>query len=236
MVDQELSDSRLLGGGTILVLVGDDIVAFRGPGNVLRSRSGASPFHGPSAQSSGGKCHHPEFHRINRGSGLGEMSRQISSSSDRRRRQIADLIVQMALKLKARDANFQVLSQSTTGRSGQQPQRPTARRSTLSEHEEGRSAGAKFEGDRLMVVKNDTTWGSTTATWGSSWPYARTTSWSSPIPGKTGSTCVRIPQDVVQKLRLAYAITTSQGSEFDTVICPWSRHGRMLQHNLFYTA
>ncbi|MFA6359063.1 MAG: ATP-binding domain-containing protein, partial [Candidatus Omnitrophota bacterium] len=51
---------------------------------------------------------------------------------------------------------------------------------------------------------------------------------------------VEIPRnDVVLKLRLAYAITVhkSQGSEFDTVILPMVRnHGRMLQRNLFYTA
>lgn len=46
-------------------------------------------------------------------------------------------------------------------------------------------------------------------------------------------------KDVLQKLRLAYAITVhkSQGSEFDTVILPIVRtQGRMLQRNLFYTA
>jgi exodeoxyribonuclease V alpha subunit len=157
---------------------------------------------------------------------------------------IADLIVKIATKLKARDANFQVLSPKYEGvvgvdnlnskiRDALNPDLGQPSCDMLSLHTR--------VGDRLMVIKNN----------------YRLNVYNGDIGklisiagdglrvrihgiGKSPDMEVTIPRDQApHMLKLAYAVTVHrcQGEEFETVVMPLVRaQGRMLQRNLFYTA
>lgn len=255
MVDQELF-FRLLSAlrpGTRLVLVGDDAqLPSVGPGNVLRELVDCPDVTNVRLTQIFRQSEKGEIvvnsHRINRGEApeltdpKGETEFKFVRMTDESR--IADTIVEMAVRLKARDANFQVLSPKYDGTVGVDNLNERLRdRLNPTGPKEWKRGDLYFRlGDRLMVIRND---------------YKR-----SVYNGDVGKLVaiykdslvvkihgageggldmeVEFPNDTAQeKLRLAYAITVhkSQGSEFDTILLPIvKQQGRMLQRNLLYTA
>ncbi len=257
MVDQELSYRLLdaLEPTTMLVMVGDDAqLPSVGPGNVLREliacdviptirlehvfrqaetsdivlaahkiRRGESPLGLPEKETP------TEFHFVG-------CSNEIT---------ICDLIVKMALKLKGRDANFQVLSPKYDGvvgvdnlnaclRDALNPDvgQPTCPLSP--------SLHVRI-GDRLMVVKNDYKLNIYNGDIGKLVEIHRDrVSVKIHGIGSHPDVVVEIPRAKAgTMLKLAYCLTVhkSQGEEFETVLLPLVRsQGRMLQRNLFYTA
>jgi exodeoxyribonuclease V alpha subunit len=254
MVDQELF-YRLLSAlrpGTRLVLVGDDAqLPSVGPGNVLRELVACPDV--PSVrlsqifrQSEQGEIV-GNSHRINRGEApelvdpKAETEFKFVRVSDEER--IVGFIVEMAAKLKSRNANFQVLSPKYDGTVGVNNLNERLRdRLNPAGPKEWKRGDQHFRlGDRLMVIRND---------------YKRSVyngdvgklidiGWDTLLVkihgvGEGADMEVEFTEQAAEdKLRLAYAITVhkSQGSEFDTIILPIVRdQGRMLQRNLLYTA
>lgn len=255
MVDQELFYRILdaLEEGTILVFVGDDAqLPSVGPGNVLRELIRCPEIPTVRLTQIFRQAEASDIilnsHRINRGEAIipggTESDFRFVSIGDEEK--IVDLAVKMAVKLKDRDANFQVLSPKYDGivgvnnlndklREALNPASPGKKELTI--------GTLKFrEGDRVMVVKNDYELAVYNGDMGklmsihSDHLVVRVHG-----AGEDGlDMLVEVPRkEVGQKLRLAYSITVHkcQGSEFDTVILPITRtQGRMLQRNLFYTA
>lgn len=255
MVDQELFYRILdaLEEGTILVLVGDDAqLPSVGPGNVLRELIRCPEIPTIRLTQIFRQAEESEIvlnsHRINRGDPIvyGDPDSDFRFVAIPDEEKIVELIVQMATKLKSRDANFQVLSPKYDGTVG-----VTNLNDKLRETLNPPSAGKKEltlgtlkfrEGDRLMVIKNDYELAVYNGDMGKLMAI-RSDHLVVKIhgAGEDGlDVLVEFPRkEVAQKLRLAYAITVhkSQGSEFDTVILPIVKaQGRMLQRNLFYTA
>lgn len=238
---------------TILVLVGDDAqLPSVGPGNVLRELANCSVLPTVRLTQIFRQAEQSSIvvnsHRINRGESIlaGGVDSDLRFVPIAEESQIADLVVQMAIKLKHRDANFQVLTPKYDGVVGVNALNDLLREALNPESsykKEWSSGSLKFrEGDRLMVIKNDYKLGVYNGDMGKLMSV-RTDHFLVRIHGigEGGlDVYVEFPKkDVLQKLRLAYAITVhkSQGSEFDTVILPIvSSQGRMLQRNLFYTA
>jgi len=255
MMDQELF-YRLLSSlrpETRLVLVGDDAqLPSVGPGNVLRELLDCEQV--PHVrlteifrQSVKGEIV-GNSHRINSGK-LPDLSTQAKESefrfvrlSDEER--IVDLIVEMAVKLKARNANFQVLSPKYDGTVGVNNLNERLRDALNPEGpmEWVRKAQRFRQGDRLMVVANDYELGVYNGDVGKLSHIGR----EDLIVRIHGVGENAMDTEVIfkhstaeDKLRLAYAITAhkSQGSEFDTIIMPIVKsQGWMLQRNLLYTA
>jgi exodeoxyribonuclease V alpha subunit len=255
MVDQELFFRTLdaLEEGTILVLVGDDAqLPSVGPGNVLRELVRCPSIPTVRLTQIFRQAQQSEIilnsHRINRGDSIvvGDDSSDFRFIPILEDTKILELVVKMAQKLKSRDENFQVLSPKHEGTVGVINLNDKLRE-VLNPPSTGKKEVAigtlRFrEGDRLMVIKNDYELGIYNGDMGKLITI-RSESFTVRIHGIGDGGIdvqVEIPRkEVVQKLRLAYAITVhkSQGSEFDTVILPMVRnHGRMLQRNLFYTA
>lgn len=255
MVDQELFYRLLdaLEDGTFLVLIGDDAqLPSVGPGNVLRELISCKDIPTVRLTQIFRQAQESDIimnsHRINNGEpivvgGVDSDFRFVPLVNELK---IVELITQMAVKLKERDANFQVLAPKYDGLVG-----VTNLNNRLREVLNPPSVGKKEleigelkfrEGDRVMVVKNDYHLGVYNGDMGKLMSLDKS--------------CVRVRihgigedgldvlkdiprKEVASKLRLAYAITIhkSQGSEFDTVITPMVRtQGRMLQRNLLYTA
>lgn len=255
MMDQELF-FRLLSSlrpETRLVLVGDDAqLPSVGPGNVLRELLDCEQV--PHVrlteifrQSVKGEIV-GNSHLINSGK-MPDLGTQPKESefrfvrlSDEER--IVDLIVEMAVKLKARNANFQVLSPKYDGTVGVNNLNERLRDALNPEGpKEERYGDQRFRtGDRLMVVANDYDLGVYNGDVGKL-AYIGREDLTVRIHG-VGENAM--DNEVVfknatarDKLRLAYAITAhkSQGSEFDTIIMPIVKsQGWMLQRNLLYTA
>ena len=255
MVDQTLFFRLLsaLDESTVLVLVGDAAqLPSVGPGSVLQELMSSTLPHIALTQifrqSEKGDIV-SNSHRINKGeTPILEDPRSDTEFKFLRmgdEDKIAEFIVEMSAKLKAKDANFQVLSPKYEGPVGVNNlndllrERLNPLRAGL---REWRSGPTLFrEGDRLMVVKND---------------------YQLQIYNGDVGKLLRVEDDHLKvriydaegredaiveiaegtagdKLRLAYAVTVhkSQGSEFDTIILPIVRsQGRMLQRNLLYTA
>jgi exodeoxyribonuclease V alpha subunit len=254
MVDQELFFRVVssLEEGTILVFVGDDAqLPSVGPGSVLRDLVRCPAIPTVRLTQIFRQAQKSEIvvnsHRINRGEGIltgsDDSDFRFLSLDDSR---IPDLIVKMAEKLKERDANFQVLSPKYDGIVGVTNLNERLRE-VLNPPESGKmelSFGKMTfrVGDRLMVIKNDYKLGIYNGDMGKlvdiRSDFLRVRVHGLGEDGLDAN--VEIPKsDVLQKLRLAYAITVHkcQGSEFETIILPMVReHGRMLQRNLFYTA
>jgi exodeoxyribonuclease V alpha subunit len=254
MVDQELFFRVVssLEEGTILVFVGDDAqLPSVGPGSVLRDLVRCPAIPTVRLTQIFRQAQKSEIvvnsHRINRGEGIltgkEDSDFRFVSLDDSR---IPDLIVKMASKLKDRDANFQVLSPKYDGIAGVTNLNERLRE-VLNPPGAGKTEVAfgkvSFRvGDRLMVIKNDYKLGVYNGDMGKlvdiRSDFLRVRVHGLGEDGLDAN--VEIPKsDVLQKLRLAYAITVHkcQGSEFDTIIIPMVReHGRMLQRNLFYTA
>lgn len=255
MVSMELFYRVLtsLDESTILVLVGDDAqLPSVGPGNVLRELANCPALPTVRLTQIFRQAEQSSIvvnsHRVNRGESIlaGGVDSDLRFVPIAEEPQIAELIVQMAVKLKHRDANFQVLTPKYDGVVGVNSLNDLLREALNPESsykKEWSSGSLRFrEGDRLMIIKNDYKLGVYNGDMGKL------------MAVKTDHFIVRIhgigeggldvyvefpKKDVLQKLRLAYAITVhkSQGSEFDTVILPVvSSQGRMLQRNLFYTA
>ena len=256
MMDQELL-YRLLSAlrpDTRLVLVGDDAqLPSVGPGNVLRELVECEEVPHVRLTEIFRQSSKSEIvinsHRIN----SGKMPELTSSREDSEFKfvrvydesRIAILIIQMASKLKARNANFQVLSPKYDGTVGvdnlNSLLRDALNPSGPDSQDWDKGPQSFRRGDRLMVTANDYKLNVYNGDVG-----------KLVVIGKEGL-IVRIhgvgkgldmdvpfPNDVAKtKLRLAYAITAhkSQGSEFDTIIMPIVKtQGRMLQRNLLYTA
>jgi len=254
MVDQELF-YRLLSAlrpETILVLVGDDAqLPSVGPGNVLRALVDSKVPHVRLTQifrqSEKGEIV-VNSHRIDRGempilAGVKEKSEfKFVRLTDEDR--IVDLIVNMAEKLKSRDANFQVLSPKYDGPVGVNNLNEMLRdRLNPPGQKEWKYGDVMFRtGDRLMVVQNDYQRGVYNGDMGKlvRIGHDELVVKIHGIGPADPDVRVYFPFDVAgTRLKLAYAISVhkSQGSEFETVILPVVRsQGRMLQRNLLYTA
>jgi exodeoxyribonuclease V alpha subunit len=145
---------------------------------------------------------------------------------------LVDLIVKMAVKLKARDANFQVLSPKYAGLVGVTNLNERLRDALNSNKDLPEWQAGKLRvrlGDRVMVTKND---------------YGLNV-----YNGDMGKLHEILKDALVVKIhgptrddnRLVTFTKTKamemlQGNEFDTIIMPIVRaHGRMRQRNLFYT-
>ncbi len=254
MVDQELFYRIVssLNPGTFLVFVGDDAqLPSVGPGNVLRELVHCDLVPTVRLTQIFRQSETSDIvlnsHRINRGEPIqtkgSESEFQFVPILDEEK--IRDLVVKMAVKLKSKDANFQILAPKYDGTVGVNALNE-ALREALNPPEPGKtefSAGTlKVRiGDRVMVIKNDYKLGIYNGDMGK---VVGLTSDALVVrihgAGEGGIDMnVDIPRkEAMSKLRLAYAITVhkSQGSEFDTVILPMVKsHGRMLQRNLFYT-
>jgi len=255
MVDQELFYRLLdaLDPGVMLVLVGDDAqLPSVGAGNVLRELISCKSL--PHVRLT--QIHRQaeaskivlSAHRVNRG----EMPILDMNPSDFQfvacdeEETIADLIVKMADKLKARDANFQVLSPKYAGVIGVDNLNDKLREMLNPADDRKKEWGSgSFHvrvGDRLMVTKNNYDLAIYNGDMGKLHDVKRDDLVIRIHGVGAGSvdTYVDIPKDKAPEiLRLAYAITVhkSQGSEYGTVILPILRsQGRMLQRELFYTA
>jgi exodeoxyribonuclease V alpha subunit len=256
MVDQELFFRLLdaLEPTTMLVLVGDDAqLPSVGPGNVLRELI-ASPSI-PTLRlahvfrQAEGSDIVLAAHRIRRGaSPLGLPPKEdsefrfIPCSNEET---IATLIVQMAGKLKARDANFQVMSPMYEGDVGVDSLNSKLRDAL--NPDVGQKACELFGGlnlrvgDRVMVIRNDyklNVYNGDIGKLVGIHPDHLTVRIHG--IGSHPDASVEFSMDAAPgMLRLAYAVTVhkSQGEEFETVLLPLVRsQSNMLQRNLFYTA
>jgi exodeoxyribonuclease V alpha subunit len=255
MVDMELFYRLLsaLSPDTIIVLVGDSAqLPSVGPGSVIREL-----MHCPALpriqltqifrQSAKGAIVQ-NSHLINQG----EMPLLVDPKtatefkflrcSDEEK--IVTFIVEMAARLKAKSANFQVLSPKYDGVVGVNNLNDLLRErlNPLTNQAEWKRGSLLFrEGDRLMVVKNDYMKNVYNGDVGK---FVRLTEDRLLVliygaDGREEGIVEFTEAEAEQKLRLAYAVTVhkSQGNEFDTVFLPIVKaQGRMLQRNLLYTA
>lgn len=159
----------------------------------------------------------------------------------------AEIITQIAQKLYAKKANFQILSPRHAGEAGVTSLNQRLRIalnpsiSGVTEHKLGGSVVR--EGDRVMIVKNDYSHGVYNGDVGK---ISRIDKKAKEIEIKifeglgVPPRLIRYPfKDAPNSLRLAYAQTVhkSQGQEYDVIVLPiLSSFGRQLQRNLFYTA
>lgn len=256
MVDQELFYRLLsaLSHDTIIVLVGDSAqLPSVGPGSVIRELMSCQAL--PSVkltqifrQSTKGAIVQ-NSHKINQG----EMpfledpktatEFKFVRCSDEEK--IVQFIVEMAARLKAKDANFQVLSPKYDGVVGVNNLNDLLRErlNPLTSQTEWKSGSLLFrEGDRLMVVKNDYEKGVYNGDVGKFLRLTQEDCLLVRIYGAEGceeGVVEFTESEALEKLRLAYAVTVhkSQGNEFDTILMPIVKtQGRMLQRNLLYTA
>lgn len=255
MVDMELMYrlTSALQPGTILVFVGDDAqLPSVGPGSVLRELVSCPALPRVRLTQIFRQSERSDIvlnsHRINRGEPLPLGDKQADSEFrflhmvDEHL--IVDLIVQMAVKLKGRNANFQVLAPKYDGVAGVNNLNDRLREA-LNPSEGQREVkwgdlSARI-GDRLMVVQNDYKKNVYNGDVGKLVGIERDELvlriHDAGIDGT--DMVVRFSKDDAAKLRLAYAVTVHkcQGLEFDTIILPIVRsHGWMLQRNLLYTA
>lgn len=256
MIDQELFFRVVdaLDPSTVLVLVGDEQqLPSVGPGSVLRELAACGTIPTVRLTQIFRQKDTSDIvlnsHRINRGEGIETTKGKDSefqfvriSDEDKMR----SLIVQMAQKLKDRDANFQVLTPKYDGAVGVTALNE-ALREALNPPDDMKPefVAGDFRvrvGDRLMVIQNDYERNVYNGDVGKLIGIDRDVL-TVKIHG-TGAggidSVVEFPRkDAFLKLKLAYAVTIHkcQGNEFDTVILPITRtQGRMLQRNLLYTA
>lgn len=256
MVDQELFYRLLdaLHPSTFVVIVGDDAqLPSVGPGNVLRELLACPRIpHVRLTQifrQSEESAIVVAAHKIHKGeSPLVEKAKpdsefQFVSLTDEER--LVSLIVQMCVKLKGRDANFQVLSPKYDGAVGVDRLNEAIREKlNPADGQREWKAGKQLfrEGDRVMVVKNEYKLNISNGDMGKLLEIHKDTLRVRihGIGPKAPDSYVDIPKNQASRLlRLAYTITVHrcQGSEFDTIILPMLKEqGRMLQRNLFYTA
>jgi len=256
MVDQELVYRILdsLDPATIVVLVGDDAqLPSVGPGNVLRELLSSTDV--PNVRltkifrQAGESMIVRNSHRINGGEDIEYTTDGnseflfIPMTSEE---QITESIVQLASKLKSRDANFQVLAPKYDGTVGVNNLNLCLREQLNPDHgQKWASFGDLLhvrEGDRVMIVKNNYEMN----VYNGDMAKLLTIEEKDLVLKVHGGglegldSIIRVPRsEAGVMLKLAYCITVhkSQGSEFDTVILPITQsQGRMLQRNLLYTA
>lgn len=255
MVDQELLYRLLdaLQPGTFLVLVGDDAqLPSVGPGNVLRELMNCEAVPHVRLTQIFRQAETSEIilasHQVHRG-GVLDLNQPRDSDFQfvpvPEEEKVTRLIVQMAERLKGRDANFQVLSPKYDGVTGVDNLNESLREALNPDRGQGQCKVGKLHmriGDRVMIVKNDYELAVYNGDMGKLVDVTPQTVRVRVHGIGSGAVdlYVDIPRDEAgDLLRLAYAITVhkSQGSEFETVIFPVVRaHGRMLQRNLLYTA
>lgn len=255
MVDQELLYRLLdaLNPATMLVIVGDDAqLPSVGAGNVLRELLACSAIPHVRLEHIFRQAETSDIvlaaHRIRRGQSpffaQPKANTEFQFVSVLHEGTIADLIVKMALKLKSRDANFQVLSPKYDGEVGVDNLNKLLRDSLNPDRGQPNWESPSLDvrvGDRLMVIKNNYKLNVYNGDIGKLISIKQgSLSLRIHGVGKTPDTQVDIPKDLApMMLKLAYAVTVHrcQGEEFETVILPLVRsQGRMLQRNLFYTA
>jgi exodeoxyribonuclease V alpha subunit len=256
MVDQELFFRALdaLHPGTMLVLVGDDAqLPSVGPGNVLRELVSCPHISHVRLTQIFRQTERSEIvvasHKIQRGSSPLTLDQKPTSEfyfkfvTDEEA--IAAGIVEIAAKLKDRDANFQVLSPKYDGKVGVDRLNELLRERLNPDRGQREWLDGKLHirvGDRLIILQNDYQLNIYNGDMCKLVGVDRDTL-SVRIHGINADqieTLVNIPKkNAPDLLKLAYCVTVhkSQGSEFDTVIMPIVRsQGIMLQRNLFYTA
>jgi exodeoxyribonuclease V alpha subunit len=255
MVDQELFYRILdaLDPNTMLVFVGDDAqLPSVGPGNVLREMIACPDIPNIRLTQIFRQAETSDIvlasHKIHRGdTPLPEVRRpesefQFVMLSDEEK--MANLIVEMAAKLKGRDENFQVLSPKYDGIVGVNNLNERLRdrlNPSIGQPEWKLGPLHVRDGDRLMIVQNNYSLNVHNGDMGKLIGIEKNHLLVRVHGiGKEIDSIREIPKDsAVSMLKLAYAITVhkSQGSEFETIILPIVRsQGRMLQRNLFYTA
>jgi exodeoxyribonuclease V alpha subunit len=255
MVDQELF-YRILDAfhpGTMLVLVGDDAqLPSVGAGNVLHELVACPEVPHIRLTQIFRQAVTSEIvyasHKINRGESplaAGQKDESefrfvfVPSEDD-----LAALIVNMADRLKQRDANFQVLSPKYDGIVGVNALNAKLRERLNPDVGQKECVLGDLrvrEGDRLMVIQNDYDLSIYNGDMAKLVAIEKD-SLHVRIHGLSAEsieTMVHIPKSSAPELlKLAYAITVhkSQGSEFDIILIPVVRsQGRMLQRNLLYT-
>jgi exodeoxyribonuclease V alpha subunit len=255
MVDQELFYRLLdaLDPSAMLVLVGDDAqLPSVGAGNVLRELLSCPAI--PHVRLT--QIHRQALtseivqaaHKVNRGETptLNSTPSEFQFVNCSDESTIADLIVRMAVKLKERDANFQVLSPKYAGPVGVDNLN-SCLREALNPADDNKKEYKLFDthfrvGDRLMVIRNNYDLSVYNGDMGKLHDVRKDELVVRIHGVGAGSVYmyVDIPKEKApEMLRLAYATTVhkSQGSEYDTVILPVVKsQGRMLQRELFYTA
>jgi exodeoxyribonuclease V alpha subunit len=255
MVDQELAFRLLdaLEPSTMLVLVGDDAqLPSVGPGNVLRELIACGAIPTIRLEHVFRQAETSDIvlaaHKIRRGeSPLGlppKDATEFQFVSCSNEDTICELIVKMAVKLKSRDANFQVLSPKYEGVVGVDHLNACLRDALNPDVGQPSCDLLNVNvrvGDRLMIVKNDYKLNVYNGDIGKLVEIHRDRlSVKVHGIGTHPDTLVDIPKDKAPvMLKLAYCLTVhkSQGEEFETVLLPLVRsQGRMLQRNLFYTA
>lgn len=234
MVDQELFFRILdaLNSDTVLVLVGDDAqLPSVGPGNVLRELIRCADV--PTVRlteifrQSQQSAIVTNSHAINKGEDIdpGDDSSDFRFISIANEAKAADLITQMSVRLKARDANFQVLSPKYDGTLGVNNLNNLLREA-LNPPEEGKREatvdGCKFrDGDRLMIIKNDYDLGVYNGDMGKLMSIERDHFVVRIHNAGDGNLdlIVEVPRsDVPTKLKLAYAITVHKCVEPSTLV------------------
>jgi len=255
MVDQELFYRLLdaLTTNTLLVFVGDDAqLPSVGAGNVLRELLACPAVQHVRLEHVFRQAETSDIvlaaHKIRKGSS--PLNLPPKEDSEFRFLKVMDevklasFVVDMAAKLKSRDANFQVLAPKYDGTVGVDNLNKLLRdRLNPDEGQPSWAAGSLNVrvGDRIMVIKNNYVLNVYNGDIGKLISIHKDhLKLRIHGVGKTPDTQVEIPKvDAVKMLKLAYAVTVHrcQGEEFETVVLPLVRsQGRMLQRNLFYTA
>ena len=255
MVDQELFYRLMdaLPENVLLVMVGDDAqLPSVGPGNVLRELLACQAVPKVRLDHVFRQAETSDIvlaaHRIKRGDSPLTLPKKDDSEfrfvSTSDEGLIAELVVKMAVKLKDRNANFQVLSPKYDGVVGVNNLNEMLRDELNPDQGQPswKLPGFKARiGDRIMVIKNNYSLNVYNGDIGKLVDITR----EDLVlrihgVGRMPDSTVAIPKDQAGlMLKLAYAVTVHrcQGEEFETVIMPMVRtQGRMLQRNLFYTA
>lgn len=266
MVDQELLYRLLdaLPDTTRVILVGDDAqLPSVGAGNVLRELAGCSEIPKVRLTQIFRQASQSAIVRSSHAIHNGDMPELAAYDSDSDFKfiplsdesKILDLVVSMAAKLKARDANFQVLSPMYGGTVGVDALNLSIRDAVNPAGPGVAVWSGKRDlnyrvGDRVMVISNDYQKGVFNGDVGKVSQVVRSTSktkadggllvkvFGAGIDG-TDLEVLFSDSEVSTRLKLAFAVTVHkcQGQEFDTIILPVARsQGLMLQRNLLYTA
>lgn len=252
MVDQELL-YRLVSAltpDTIIVFVGDAAqLPSVGPGNVLRELTQSELVPSVSLSQIFRQAEQSHIvvnsHRIHKGEAPIEATPAGSDFrfvSTRNEKDILSFIVDAAVKLKGRDANFQVLCPKYAGEVGVDNLN-TKLRDALNPPGPPEWKGGSLSlrlGDRVMVIKNNYSLGVYNGDMGKVVDIADKSVSVKVFRGGGGpDPVVKVTSAMASStLKLAYAVTVHrmQGQEFDVILFPMvQEYGRMLQRNLLYT-